>query len=97
MLSLAFRRRFLQELEDKILKMLEDSTGNILDDEVLVNTLNTSKLTSAVIKGRVREAELAEKELSASRNEFRSVSLMLRILGYTLCLAAKPQNEVVDT
>ena len=77
----SFRRCVLQELEDKILKMLEDSTGNILDDEVLINTLNTSKLTSAVIKGRVREAEQAERELSASRNGFRSVRLMLQSLS----------------
>ena len=77
----SFHRCVLQELEDKILKMLEDSTGNILDDEVLINTLNTSKLTSAVIKGRVREAEQAERELSASRNGFRSVRLMLQSLS----------------
>ena len=62
-----------QELEEKILKMLEESKGNILDDEVLINTLNTSKLTSAVIKGRVKEAEQTEREIIVSRNEFRPV------------------------
>ncbi len=41
-----------QDLEDKILKLLKDSTGNILDDEQLINTLNHSKLTSSVIAVR---------------------------------------------
>lgn len=43
-------KRQLQELEDKILKLLRESQGNILDDEQLLNTLNNSKLTSAAIQ-----------------------------------------------
>jgi len=31
----------------QVLKLLRDSTGNILDDEVLINVLNTSKTTSS--------------------------------------------------
>lgn len=34
----------LQAIEDKILKLLYQSEGNILDDEVLINTLNESKV-----------------------------------------------------
>lgn len=51
--SIAADKRQLSELEDKILKLLKESQGNILDDEVLINTLNNSKLTSGVIAGRV--------------------------------------------
>ena len=44
----------LKELEDRILKLLRESTGNILDDEVLINTLNNSKQTSGAgwMRGR---------------------------------------------
>ena len=34
----------LQDLEDKILKMLYASEGNILDDEDLIDTLDESKV-----------------------------------------------------
>lgn len=34
----------LNAIEDRILKLLFNSEGNILDDEVLINTLNESKV-----------------------------------------------------
>lgn len=54
----------MQELEDKILKLLKEAKGNILDDEVLINTLNNSKMTSAIIQGRVKEAEETERNIN---------------------------------
>lgn len=36
----------LKAIEDRILKLLFHSEGNILDDEVLINTLNESKVIS---------------------------------------------------
>ena len=36
----------LKAIEDRILKLLFHSEGNILDDEVLINTLNESKVGS---------------------------------------------------
>ena len=35
----------LKAIEDRILKLLFTSEGNILDDEVLINTLNESKVS----------------------------------------------------
>ncbi len=37
----------LKEVEDRILRMLSESTGNILDDEELINTLANSKVTES--------------------------------------------------
>jgi len=82
--SISNDKRQLKDLEDKILKLLEESTGNILDDEVLINTLNTSKLTSAVIKGRVKEAETTEREIRASREEFRPVPVRGCLLYFVI-------------
>lgn len=36
----------LKEMEDKTLRMLNMSEGNILDDEELIETLNNSKVNS---------------------------------------------------
>ena len=35
----------LKAIEDRILKLLFTSEGNILDDEMLINTLNESKVS----------------------------------------------------
>ena len=53
-----------QELEDKILRLLKEAKGNILDDEVLINTLNNSKLTAGMIQNRVQEAEQTENNIN---------------------------------
>jgi len=82
--SISNDKRQLKDLEDKILKLLEESQGNILDDEVLINTLNTSKLTSAVIKGRVKEAEHTEKEIQESREVYRPVPTRGSVLYFTI-------------
>ena len=41
--------------------------GNILDDEVLINTLAQSKVTSDVIKIKVAEAEKTEIAIDETR------------------------------
>ena len=44
----------LKAIEDRILKLLFESEGNILDNEELINTLNESKVPSrCVLLGRV--------------------------------------------
>lgn len=39
----------LLEIEDKILRLLYASTGNILDDEELIETLNESKVSTEFV------------------------------------------------
>ena len=57
----------LQELEEKILRLLKEAKGNILDDELLINTLNNSKQTSSMIQARVAEAEETERSINEVR------------------------------
>jgi dynein heavy chain, axonemal len=61
----------LQEIEDKILYLLSASTGNILDDEELIQTLANSKVTSQRIEERVVVQERTAKEIAEVR-EFNS-------------------------
>jgi dynein heavy chain len=44
--SISADKKQLQQLEGKILRLLREATGNLLDDEILIQTLNTSKETS---------------------------------------------------
>ena len=49
----------LGDLQDKVLKLLKEAEGMILDNEPLINTLQQSKVTSGMINKRVAEAEEA--------------------------------------
>ena len=44
--SNAKMKKELKDIEDKILFMLSNSQGNILDDEELINTLAQSKVSN---------------------------------------------------
>ena len=46
--SISADKRQLAALEGRILRLLREATGNLLDDEVLISTLNTSKETSGM-------------------------------------------------
>lgn len=57
-------------LQDKVLRLLRECEGNILDDEQLLATLSNSKLTSAAIQVRralTRCAPLPPRVVSSSR------------------------------
>ncbi|XP_012945211.2 dynein heavy chain 6, axonemal [Aplysia californica] len=64
----------LKAIEDRILKLLFESEGNILDNEELINVLNESKVTSGVIKQRLAEAEATEEKISQAREKYRVVA-----------------------
>jgi dynein heavy chain len=69
LLSMAEDQKKLADLEAAILHDLSSATGNILDNEQLISTLGTSKVTSNIIKSRVKESE----ETNISINEAREV------------------------
>ncbi|CAH1788942.1 unnamed protein product [Owenia fusiformis] len=64
----------LKAIEDRILKLLFESEGNILDNEELISTLNDSKVTSSVINKRLAEAEVTEEKIATAREKYRLVA-----------------------
>ncbi|KAG8234154.1 hypothetical protein J437_LFUL014944 [Ladona fulva] len=68
-------KKQLKGIEEKILKLLFTSEGNILDDEELVDTLNESKETAAIIATRLQQSEVTEEKISVARNKYRPVSV----------------------
>merc|ERR1711933_252980 len=53
----------LKQIEDRILELLSNAQGNILDDEELINTLSSSKVTSQRIEERVKEQEKTQAQV----------------------------------
>ncbi len=77
------------QIEDKILQMLAESSGDILDDEELINNLAASKTTSEAIGTRMREAETTSKEINDTRELYRPVvCIALRVERLRCCFIA---------
>ena len=74
----------LSELEAKILQMISDVQGEILDDEVLIETLGQSKRTSELIKVRMTEAEQTAKEIDTAREQYRIVATRGSLLYFVI-------------
>ncbi|XP_050519336.1 dynein axonemal heavy chain 6 [Diabrotica virgifera virgifera] len=74
----------LKAIEDKILYLLYHSEGNILDDEELIETLNESKETSAIIEARLIETESTEEKISVAREKYRLVAVRGSVLYFVV-------------
>ncbi|EFJ44216.1 dynein heavy chain 2 [Volvox carteri f. nagariensis] len=82
--SNAKMKKELSDIEDRILAMLSASSGNILDDEELINTLAQSKVTSNEIAAKVSEAEATEREIDETRELYRPVALRASLLFFAI-------------
>merc|ERR1719313_3164355 len=65
----------LKEIEDRILELLSNAKGNILDDEELINTLATSKVASQRIEERVVEQEKTQAQVQETREAYVPVAV----------------------
>jgi dynein heavy chain len=72
----------LQALENKILQLLSAATGNILDDEVLINTLQESKVKSTEIEEKVKIAEKTEAEIDHTRAKYTPCAYRASLLFF---------------
>jgi len=70
----------LKNTEQKILRMLFGATGNILDDEELIDTLNESRETSEVTAARLKEAEVTQERISVARDRYRDVAVRTAVV-----------------
>lgn len=84
MLSNARNRKELADIENRILYLLSNSTGNILDDEELIDTLSTSKVKAEDISKQVRDAEVTEREIDTTREKYRPVAFRASILYFCI-------------
>eukprot|EP00599_Poterioochromonas_sp_BG-1_P017876 CAMPEP_0173166600 /NCGR_PEP_ID=MMETSP1105-20130129/22117_1 /TAXON_ID=2985 /ORGANISM="Ochromonas sp., Strain BG-1" /LENGTH=3828 /DNA_ID=CAMNT_0014087887 /DNA_START=639 /DNA_END=12125 /DNA_ORIENTATION=- len=84
LLQMAEDKRQLQMLESKILQLLSESEGNILDDEVLINTLSESKVTAISIGERVAEAEITEQDINEARSRYLDVATRGSIIYFVI-------------
>jgi len=82
--SMAADKKQITELEDKILTMLKEAEGNILDNVVLIDTLEESKKTSNIIAEHLEEAEKTNAEITAARLGYTIVATRGSILYFVV-------------
>jgi dynein heavy chain len=74
----------LKEIEDRILKLLSDAEGNILDDEELINTLATSRIASQRIEERLADQEKNQAAVQATRAIYVPVAIRASALFFVI-------------
>mmetsp|Transcript_10385 Transcript_10385/g.18281 ORF Transcript_10385/g.18281 Transcript_10385/m.18281 type:complete len:2113 (+) Transcript_10385:3522-9860(+) len=74
----------LKEIEDRILELLSNAKGNILDDEELINTLATSKVASQRIEERVAEQEKTQALVQETRESYVPVAVRASALFFVI-------------
>ncbi|KAK5646414.1 hypothetical protein RI129_004878 [Pyrocoelia pectoralis] len=79
----AQNKRMLKEIEDKILAVLSESEGNILEDETGVQILSSSKVLSNDIAAKQAVAEVTEKNIDLARLAYTPIAVHSAILFFT--------------
>jgi len=83
-LNIASGKAKLVELEDRILFLLANAKGSLLDDVTLIDTLNSSKITSTEVNEQLTIAETTEKEIDTAREGYRTAAARAAILFFVL-------------
>jgi dynein heavy chain len=83
-IMVANNKRTLVELEDMILKLLSESTGSLLDDVELVDTLQKSKITSEEVTQQLISAEETEKQIDGTRTGYKAAAVRASLVYFVM-------------
>lgn len=83
-LSIAHKNKELVEKEDEILSRLSNSTGSLLDDENLINTLHSIKETGEKLKQDLESSESNIRKLDGLRENYRPCATKASVLYFVL-------------
>ncbi|GAB5580480.1 dynein axonemal heavy chain 2 [Prionailurus iriomotensis] len=83
-INIAAGKRKLKELEDEILRLLNEATGSLLDDVQLVNTLRTSKMTATEVTEQLETSETTEINIDLAREAYRPCAQRASVLFFVL-------------
>ena len=72
----------LVQLEDTLLRELSSSSGNILDNQDLIATLQNTKVKAIEISGKLEEAKKTKEDISVARAVYKPVAKRGSILYF---------------
>lgn len=64
-------KKQLLDIQNRILRLINEVQGNLLDDEELINTLDASKLTSEAINTRMKDSEVTNENINKAREIYK--------------------------
>jgi dynein heavy chain len=82
--KVATNKKQLVDLENEILRLLSESTGSLLDDAELVNTLQASKVTSESVTAQLKVAEETEIKIDLARAGYRPAAIRASLAYFIL-------------
>jgi dynein heavy chain 2 len=82
----------ISQLEDELLNQLANSTGNILENKDLLDSLNETKTKSAIIETSLSESENLQKNLVLEANTYLPLALFASKLFFALTDLSKINN-----
>jgi dynein heavy chain len=77
-------KRQLKNSEDKILKFVAEAGKEILENDTLVNDLNSSKVMSTTISERMEESERISYDIARDRENYRGVAIRGSVLYFVI-------------
>jgi dynein heavy chain, axonemal len=83
-LSISIDKKVLKQCQDKILELLANSTGMVLDDELLITTLEESKNRSTEISRVLASSADIEAKVNEARDIYRPVATRGAVLYFVI-------------
>lgn len=83
-MNIAKNRRTLINLDNEILRLLNESRGSILDDDELFTTLQISRRTAVAVAESLSSAEVTEMEIDQARQGYQPAAHRAAILFFVL-------------
>ena len=73
-------KKKMKELEDNLLFKLVNTKGSLVDDESLIQVLQTTKVTAVEVNEKIRVANETTDKISTAREEYRPIAIRGSIL-----------------
>ncbi len=90
--TMSANKTMLKKLEDTLLKELSEATGNILENEELISTLEESKEKSTMISLSLAEAKVTAAEINTVRLRYTSAAKRGAILYFVMNVLSNINN-----